>query len=116
MPWWAWALVVVALMAGGLVSLVVLFLGLYTLSAPDCSAATAAGKAAHRVAGGATTVLLLGLWALVVAGLARARQPARRIAVAGLPLVLAPLLLLGVTAALNARMDTIGDDGGTSCF
>ena len=95
---------------------VVLFLGAYTASAPDCSAVTAPGKAAHRIAGAALVVALLGSWAAVGVGVARRPGTARRIVTAALPLFLAPLLLLGTSAALDARMNAIGDDGGSSCF
>jgi hypothetical protein len=116
MPGWAWVVVVLTLVAGGLVSHVVLLLGLYTAGAPDCSAVTAAGKTAHRVVGGAVALVVVGGWAAVLVAIARVTRSLRRIVLAALPLVVAPLLLAGASAALDARMEAIGDEGGSSCF
>ena len=115
-PTWAWLVIALVLAGGALVSLVVLLLGLYTLSAPACSTVTSRGRAAHRLAGIVIVLGLAGTWATALLGVTRATGTRLRIAVAALPLVLAPLLITATSATLDARMDAIGDDGGSSCF
>jgi Na+-driven multidrug efflux pump len=117
-PWWAWALVGTVLGAGWLLGLVVVLLGLYVASGPDCSAVTAAGTSAQRIAG---FVLVTGTVAVcggAAVGAVRTRAPLLlRLAFAALPLVLVPLLVTTVDHQLEHRLDVIGDEGnGSSCF
>ena len=109
-------MIVLILAAGTVVALVVVLLGLLIAGAPDCSASTPGGKAAHRVAGGTMLVGVVALGVTVAIGIARARRVGRRIVLAALPLVLAPLLAFGASVALNAGMEALGDDGSGSCF
>ena len=59
---------------------------------------------------------VVGILAAALVGIAHATSTRRRIVLAALPIVLAPLLLTASSAALDARMEAIGDDGGSSCF
>ena len=115
-PRWVIAVIVVVILAGVAVTLPVVLLGLLTASAPDCSAATASGKLAHRIAGAVTLLGVVGIWVAAMLTMTRAEAVLRQLVLAALPLAFVPLLVLGTSGALSAAMHAIGDDGRSSCF
>ena len=112
-----WLAVAAIVAPGLLLSVGSILLALYVLSAPGCSAATDAGRLAHRVVGAAIVVVIVATWVAIAFAIGRPKATAIRLVLAALPMLLVPLIVVTGESLLDARLDAVGDGGsGGSCF
>jgi len=111
-----WVGAVGVLLAGALLTLIVVLLAIGAIAMPECSAGTASGKAWVRGGGAAVIIGAAAIWAVAAVGLTR-RAPAVRMAAAVLPVWLVPLYATRLAGALDAWLAQTGArDSAMNCF